>query len=110
MLSVIICEDNPKQRKRIETIIKNYIMIEDLDMELTLSTDDPQQVLEHVKDDPKQVRLYFFDVDLQHELSGIALAYEIRKIDNIGKIIFVTTHSEMSYLTFTYKIEAMDYI
>ncbi|MGH2251757.1 response regulator, partial [Enterococcus faecalis] len=56
------------------------------------------------------VRLYFFDVDLQHELSGIALAYEIRKIDNIGKIIFVTTHSEMSYLTFTYKIEAMDYI
>lgn len=110
MLSVIICEDNPKQRKRIETIIKNYIMIEDLDMELTLSTDDPQQVLEHVKDDPKQVRLYFLDVDLQHELSGIALAYEIRKIDNIGKIIFVTTHSEMSYLTFTYKIEAMDYI
>lgn len=28
----------------------------------------------------------------------------------MGFIIFITTHSEMSYLTFVYKVEAMDYI
>ncbi|MGX7150807.1 LytR/AlgR family response regulator transcription factor [Enterococcus ureasiticus] len=110
MLSVIVCEDDPKQRERIETTIKNYLMIEDLDMELTLSTGNPEEVMEHVKANQNQIRLYFFDVDLQHEMSGIALAYEIRKLDNVGKIVFVTTHGEMSYLTFTYKIEAMDYI
>ena len=110
MLSVFICEDDEMQRKKIETIVRNYIMIEDFDMELVLSTGNPEEVLIYVKTHPKIVGLYFFDIDLQHEMNGLTLAAEVRKIDDMGKIIFVTTHGEMSYLTFTYKIEAMDYI
>ena len=34
----------------------------------------------------------------------------IREIDALGKIVFVTTHSELSYLTFRYRLEALDYI
>lgn len=110
MLSIIICEDDWRQRQTIETYVKNYIMMESLDMELVFSTGNPLEVLEFVKSKPKMIGLYFFDVDLQHELSGLTLAAEIRKYDDLGKIVFVTTHGELSYLTFTYKIEAMDYI
>ena len=110
MISVIICEDDWRQRKTIETYVKNYIMIESLDMELAFSTGNPLEVIEFVKSNPKMIGLYFLDVDLQHEMSGLTLAAEIRKYDDLGKIVFVTTHGELSYLTFTYKVEAMDYI
>lgn len=110
MLSVFICEDDDKQRERMELYVKNYIMIENLDMELVLSTGDPLEILSYVKSHTEVVGLYFFDVDLQHQMNGLTLAAEVRKVDDLGKIVFVTTHGEMSYLTFTYKIEAMDYI
>lgn len=110
MLSVIICEDDTKQLQRMTEIIQNYIMMEALDMQLVLETENPDKVLNYISENPNQQRLYFFDVDLQHELSGLTLAAQIRKVDDSGKIVFVTTHGELSYLTFTYKVEAMDYI
>lgn len=38
------------------------------------------------------------------------LGAEIRKYDPNAKIVFITTHAELTYLTFLYKVEAMDYI
>ncbi|GGO06589.1 LytR/AlgR family response regulator transcription factor [Saccharibacillus kuerlensis] len=110
MLSVFICEDDSKQRERLEKIVADHIMIEALDMELVHTTGDPTSVLDYLDRHPKTTGLYFLDVDLKHEMSGIALASEIRERDNSGKIVFVTTHGELSYLTFIYKVEAMDYI
>ena len=43
-------------------------------------------------------------------MNGIKLASEIRKHDPVGNIIFVTSHSELTYLTFVYKVAAMDFI
>lgn len=110
MLSVFICEDEKKQRNNIETYVQRAIIIEEYDMKLVLSTDDPFELLNYVKNHPNETGLYFLDVDLKHNMSGIALASELREIDDLGKIVFVTTHAELSYLTFTYKVEAMDYI
>lgn len=111
MLSIIICEDDIRQLNRMAEVVKNYIMMEDKDAELVLATTDPEEVLSHVNRTTNQTRLYFFDVDLKHDkYSGLTLASEIRKTDDVGKIVFVTTHGELSYLTFTYKVEAMDYI
>ena len=43
-------------------------------------------------------------------MNGIKLGSEIRKHDPVGNIIFVTSHSELTYLTFVYKVAAMDFI
>jgi len=109
-LSVFICEDNLKQRKCIEEVVRQYIAIKDCDSELVLSTGNPVELLKYLEAQPHQNALYILDVDLQHEINGIVLASEIRKHDVSGKIIFVTTHAELSYLTFRYRVEAMDYI
>lgn len=110
MLSVIICEDNPQQLRNLEKIINDVIIIENLDMEIKFKTNNPDEILQYLKSNKNTVGLYFLDVDLQHEMTGIELASKIREYDDYSKIVFVTTHSEMSYLTFTYKIEALDYI
>ncbi|WP_137663096.1 LytR/AlgR family response regulator transcription factor [Enterococcus hulanensis] len=110
MIPVFICEDNEIQRKTIEGYINNYIMIEELDMRIEMSTDDPNELLNYLEKEPRLNGIYFLDVDLNHEINGIQLGAKIRDKDISGKIIFITTHSEMMYFTFKYKVEAMDYI
>lgn len=109
MLDIFVCEDDPIQLRRIVDYIANYLMIEELDLEMKLATANPEEVLNAVKLNKKS-GLYFLDVDLNHEMSGIVLGAEIRKYDPMGKIVFITTHSELTYLTFVYKVEAMDFI
>lgn len=110
MLAVFICEDDPAQRARMEKIITDYIMIENFDMELTLSTSDPYDILTYLEHSPGTRGVYFLDVDLGQDINGIQLGAYIRDKDLNGKIVFITTHSELLVLTFTYKVEAMDYI
>ena len=43
---------------------------------------------------------------IRGDINGIKLGSEIRKYDPIGNIIFVTSHSELTYLTFVYKVSA----
>lgn len=109
MLKVFICEDNKEQRERFSKIVQDIILIENYDMELELVTDDPNKLINYI-DNNDLSGLYFLDIDLKSEVNGIELAAKIRKYDPRGFIVFITTHAEMSYLTFMYKVEAMDYI
>lgn len=109
MLKVHICEDDREQQKRLELYIEQIIMVESLNMEKGIVTDNPEVVIEEIKRE-KNIGIFFLDIDLNHKMNGMDLAREIRKIQPRCHIVFVTTHSEMSYMTFTYKVEAMDFI
>ncbi|MGJ5713357.1 quorum-sensing response regulator AgrA [Staphylococcus auricularis] len=108
-MKIYICEDDPKQLENLKTIISNYIMIEEKEMEIELATDDPEAILERAKD-TDEIGCYFLDIQLNAEMNGMKLATELRKADPVGNIIFVTSHSELTYLTFIYKVAAMDFI
>jgi len=110
MVHVVICEDSSEQRERLEQIVRNHIMMEEYDMELILSTGNPDNVLDYLDTHTGRNCLYILDVDLAHEINGIALAARIRDVDLYSAIVFVTTHAELLQLTFQYKVEAMDYI
>ena len=109
MLKIYICEDIEVQRDKIQQVIENIVLMEDLDMELCCVSDNPHKILEKVKE-TEDVGIYFLDIDLGADMTGLALAQEIRKYDPRGFIIFITAHSEMSYMTFIYKLEALDFI
>lgn len=109
MLSILICDDIRSHLVYIKNIIEKFILIEELDMKVVCAATEPMEILECVKQQ-KQAGLYFLDVELKGELDGFQLAEKIRKYDPRGFIVFITTHEEMSYLAFRYKVEAMDYI
>lgn len=109
MLKIYVCEDIEVQRDKMQQVIENIVLMEDLDMELSCVSEDPHIILEKVKE-TEDVGIYFLDIDLGADMTGLTLAQEIRKYDPRGFIIFVTTHSEMSYMTFIYKLEALDFI
>ena len=113
MINIYVCEDDTVQRKQIEAYIEDYICSEDgnilLAMKLRISTDNPQEIINDVKAS-ETTGLYFLDIDLNNKMTGMTLAKEIRKYDQKGEIVFITTHSEMMPLTFEYKLKALDYI
>ena len=110
ILSVFICEDECVQREFMERTVVEHISPENYKIEIAVSTNNPITLFEYVKANPTQNSLYLLDVNLQHELCGISLAKKIREHDVLGRIVFVTTHPELSYLAFRNRIEAMDYI
>lgn len=109
MLKIYICEDIDIQRETLRNTVENIIMIEELDMEIACVSDDPNEIIDTVRN-TNEVGIYFLDIDLKTDMNGLTLAQKIREYDPRGFIIFVTTHSEMSYMTFIYKIEALDFI
>ena len=109
MLYVFVCEDHAAQRQAIVQTIQNTILIEELDMELVLGTGDPYALLQKVKGS-QNTGVYFLDIDLNSSMDGMGLAQQIRLFDPRGFIIFVTAHSELSYMTFQYRVEAMDFV
>lgn len=109
MIDVYICEDNSIQLALIQKYVQNTILIEQMDMKLCLATGDPHTVLEKVQQ-AENIGLFFLDIELHSDMDGLILAQKIRKLQPRCFIIFITSHSEMSYMTFQYKVEALDFI
>ncbi|PEE64575.1 DNA-binding response regulator [Bacillus thuringiensis] len=114
MLKIFVCEDNIYQRNEIEQVINDYLMMMDYDAKFEFSTADPQLILSYINKEKNAASyfsgLYFLGVDLNTEMNGIQLGAEIRDRDPSAKIVFITARAELAYLTFLYKVEAMDYI
>ena len=109
MLPVYICEDNIVQLSHFEKIIRNYLLMEELDMDVVCASSDPNEILK-AQGSFQSSGLYFLDIELNADMDGFRLAEEIRKKDPRGFIVFITTHSEFSYVPFERHVEAMDYI
>lgn len=107
-MEIVICEDHVTQLKAITEVIQKYALIEDNGIHIALATTNPNEVLAYAQN--HKVDCYFLDIDLGHEMTGMQLSSEIRKLDPICSIVFMTTHSEMAFLTFTYKVAALDFI
>lgn len=111
LLKTFVVEDDPEQLATLKQIINNHIMINDFDMRLTLATVEAQALLDEVNAHPDSEGLYFLDIDYPGQaLNGLELASKIREQDVNAKIVFVSTHAEMAFLTFERRIEPLDFI
>lgn len=109
MLKIFVCEDNIVQRQKMESII-DCLKADMVDViEKGIVTANPYEILEHIRNENNSC-LYFLDIDLKCDMDGFMLAHKIRETQPRCCIVFVTTHSEMSFMTFSYRIEAMDFI
>ena len=109
MLSIFICEDDEHYLGLLSKYVKDYTSIENYDMELTLCTSNPNDIINYIKD--RQIDgLYFLDVELKDGNNGVELARAIRQYDPRGFIAFITSHPQYMQITFEYQVEAMAYI
>lgn len=110
MIKIFICEDNLLQRETLKDNISFEIDELKYSMFISLSTDNPLEIISELKTKPVPPGIYILDINLNHTVNGIDLAKEIRKYDKSGKIIFLTSHDEYLLAGYKNNIEAFDYI
>lgn len=111
MVRIYICEDNPIHLKEISRHITYYCSFSEWNMKVVSTTRHPEKLIQELIVD-EEVNIYLLDLEysMTNGMSGFELGREIRKRDPIGYIIYLTSHIEMSYLTFQYKVNAIDFI
>lgn len=106
MLSFILCDDCVGALKRLNRALELSFMKHNFDAEITLSTTNPQDVLEYIKTNP--VDVVFLDIDMRPQMSGLELAEKIRKKNKDVYLIFTTGHLEYGLIAYRYK--TFDYL
>lgn len=111
MIKVLICEDNEKELNDLKQTITNYILMENLDMEVSLTTACPETVIDFVQNEPGPF-LCFLDIELKTDEQGVGvvLASKIRHIHPEALIVFVTSNPQYMPLTFEYKVGAVGFL
>lgn len=110
-MEYVICEDNSILLNLYSIIIQNEIDTLKNNDSILLSTNNPHEVLNVIKAEPEQPRVYLLDIEFSNSvMKGIQIAERIRRVDRVSKIIFISNHSELIRFTVTSQVEAFDYI
>jgi two-component system response regulator AgrA len=107
---IIICEDNLVHINKIKCIVKDIIAKKNYNFKIALVTQNIYDVIEFSNLNRNEKSIYLIDIDLKSDINGIRLAEIIRKNDIYANIIFITNHIELSFLSFKYKVQAIDFI
>lgn len=106
MLSFVLCDDNPSIIDRLSRILDSIFLENNIDAEIKYTAKTPEDILNYIKSNT--VDVLFLDIDLKSNISGIDLAYIIRKSNKDVYIIFTSAHLE--YILIAYKCKTFDFI
>ncbi|CAM3199887.1 LytTR family DNA-binding domain-containing protein [Pediococcus acidilactici] len=111
-MDILICEDNIEQLYNLEKIIKNYCSKKNLELNILATSTKAEDILPIIKNkEYASGALFILDICLdKSNVNGFEVAKAVRQRDRSSSIVFSTTHDEMTYLTFLYKVEALDYV
>lgn len=108
-MNIFICEDNKEQRKNLKNTIEEILTDKEIKGKIQLSTNSAYEILDYININNSN-GVYFLDIEIGQDINGIELARKINDIDKNAIIVMITSHPEMSQLTFKYHIRAVDYI
>lgn len=109
-MKVYILEDDMRQQFRLESLIKRYSAQQDYPFDKIVTCGKTRELVAALSD-VSQNNIYFLDIAMKgNQNAGLEMAEKIRKMDPIGQISFVTTHSEFAPITYEYKVNAHDFI
>ncbi|NVY96129.1 response regulator transcription factor [Lactobacillus sp. DCY120] len=109
-MNVYILEDDLFQRQKLATTVNQIITENKWPLTKVSQTSKPQEILTQISNG-STYNLYLLDIQIKNNSkSGLELAQKIRSQDEMGIIVFVTTHSEFAARTYAYKVSAFDFI
>ena len=106
MLNFVLCDDNYGALDKLTKMLNSIIISHNLNGQITLSTTNPDEILDYVSNNLTHVLL--LDIDLKSSISGLELAEKIREVDKSIYIIFITGHFEYGMVAYKYK--TFDYL
>lgn len=111
MVRIYICEDNKKHLEEITRQVSYFVSFSKWNMKVAVASTYPEDIIDELEIDGEP-NIYIFDVDLKStsSINGFHLGKKIRERDPNGYLIYLTSHIELSYLTFQFHVNAIDYI
>lgn len=110
-MNIYICDDIQTEAQMIHEEVKKFALFSDTEIIIKNIYTNPEILLKSFKKENEGLNVFILDMDFNHkELNGLVLGQSIKEIDPQSYIIFVTSHAELSFLTFEYRIGAIDYI
>lgn len=96
MINVIICDDNEKDRIKVEKITKKFMQKNNKEYKI-YSCNDYNKSFDSLVERKLPFKIYLLDIETPSR-SGIDVAREIRKKDIDSVIIFLTAHEELGHV------------
>lgn len=93
MINIILCDDNIKDLKNIETIVQRFMDKNKIDYNIHLFNDYNKDFY-NICESKLSFKIYLLDIETPSK-SGIDVARDIRKRDLDSIIIFLTAHEEL---------------
>lgn len=81
-MRVIICEDDIRQQQFLHKEIMNYASFHEPSIEVVLCTRTPDEVFTYLASE--EADCYFLDIELNHPVTGMEMAMEIRRMDPLA--------------------------
>lgn len=113
---VFICDDEPRQITIIDQILGKAEDILANNNEIRFRTSfatNFEDAVKYFDQNKDEGGIYFLDIELgtdKNQNNGFDLAEIIKKQDDRAQIIFITTHDDMSLITFQRRLGPVDYI
>ena len=109
-MSIYILEDQLLQAVILKKIINKIIIKHQYSHENVHIFSKGKDLLNHIHQS-SGINIYFLDVQIKNDIqAGFETAKEIRKVDKIGFIVFVTTHSELAVTSYKYMVSALTFV
>jgi two-component system response regulator AgrA len=106
MVKIFICENNEMQRNYIKEQIKSIADTKELNMEIAVETNTPEDIIDYInKNKDTDTGVYFLDICFNYNKSGTCFPQEIKRYDPKALIIFITENWEMSCMNYFYSCE-----
>ena len=113
---VFICDDEQEQINLITQLVKTaeFVLSENTKIEFSItSATTSEEVKDYLSTNNFSGGIYFLDVELgsdQESQAGFDLAELIKQKDNKAQIIFVTSHADLSIITYQRELGPVDYV
>ena len=101
MMNIVLCDDYAPSLDKLGKMLEKIFISHDIEAEITFCSDDPEAILQFIKNNPTDV--LFLDIDLKSKISGLELGKKVREMDKSIYIIYTTGHIE--YVLLAYKIK-----
>lgn len=115
--SVFICDDEDETVRQIKDILKiaSFCLSNNQDIRLSIfgTAENFMDAITFLNNHRLKGGIYFLDVELGEKINqdnGFDLAEYIKKNDSRAQIIFITSHADLSIITYQRRLGPIDYI
>lgn len=95
MLHFVLVDDNPEHHHILAGRLREICAQMALEGQADLMTDDYHQALEYAKNaQEEEIAVYFVDIELQQDITGVELSRRIRSIRPSDYVVFVSAYQQ----------------